>query len=89
MRLDKFLKVSRLIKRRTIAKEICDAGKIMINGRTAKASSEVVVGDTLELRFANRIMQVKIAKVSETVKTQEAAEMYEILSEERIVDDLA
>ena len=88
MRLDKFLKVSRLIKRRTIAKEICDAGKIMINGRTAKASSEVAVGDTLELHFANRTMQVKIAKVSETVKTQEAAEMYEIVLEERLVDDL-
>lgn len=88
MRLDKFLKVSRLIKRRTIAKEICDAGKITINGRTAKASSEVAVGDTLELHFANRIMGVKIAKVSETVKTQEAADMYEILSEERITEDL-
>ncbi len=88
MRLDKFLKVSRLIKRRTIAKEICDAGKIMINGRTAKASSEVAVGDTLEIRFANRTMTVKIAKVSETVKTQEAADMYEILGEERILEDI-
>ena len=78
MRLDKFLKVSRLIKRRTIAKEICDAGKIMINGRTAKASSEVAVGDTLELHFAGRTMTVKIIKVSETVKTQEAADLYEI-----------
>lgn len=88
MRLDKFLKVSRLIKRRTVAKEVCDAGKIMINGRTAKASSEVAISDMLEIRFANRTIQAKIIKVSETVKTQDAAEMYEIIGEEKIVDDL-
>ena len=88
MRLDTFLKVSRLIKRRTVAKEVCDAGKILINGRTAKASSEVAIGDTLEIRFANRTIQVKIIKVSETVKTQDAAEMYEIIGEEKIADDL-
>ncbi len=88
MRLDKFLKVSRLIKRRTIAKEICDAGKITVNGRTAKASSEVAVGDMLELHFANRTMKVKIAKVSETIKTQEAADMYEVLGEEKVTEDL-
>ena len=88
MRLDKFLKVSRLIKRRTIAKEICDAGKITVNGRTAKASFEVAVGDMLELHFANRTMKVKIAKVSETIKTQEAADMYEVLGEEKVTEDL-
>ena len=84
MRLDKFLKVSRLIKRRTIAKEVCDAGKILINGRTAKASSEVGIGDILEIGFTNRKMKVKVSQISETVKAADAGEMYEILSEQRV-----
>ncbi len=88
MRLDKFLKVSRLIKRRTIAKEICDAGKIMINGRIAKASSEVAVNDILEIHFASRKMKVQILQVSEAVKAADAAQMYEILQEEKIDGDL-
>lgn len=86
MRLDKFLKVSRLIKRRTIAKEVCDAGKIMINGRVAKASSEVVPDDLLEIGFSNRKMKVKVLKVSETVKAAEAMEMYEVVADEKLQD---
>lgn len=88
MRLDKFLKVSRLIKRRTIAKEVCDAGKIMINGRTAKASSEVAAGDCLEIHFANRTITVKVLKVCETVKAADAGEMYEIQGENKVIDEL-
>lgn len=72
MRLDKFLKVSRLIKRRTLAKEVADQGRILINGKTAKASSEVNVGDELEIRFGQRLMTVKIEKLQETTRKEDA-----------------
>jgi ribosomal 50S subunit-recycling heat shock protein len=79
MRLDKFLKVSRLIKRRTVANEACDAGRVSINGKTAKASSQVKAGDILEIQFGNRTVKAQIENVQETVKKDDAADMYKIL----------
>ncbi|ANY13224.1 hypothetical protein BCY75_04105 [Latilactobacillus curvatus] len=79
MRLDKFLKVSRIIKRRSVAKEIADKGRIMINDRPAKSSSNVIVGDKLEIGFGNKTMVVRITQIIETTKKSDAAEMYEIL----------
>ncbi|MFD2970552.1 RNA-binding S4 domain-containing protein [Peribacillus deserti] len=84
MRLDKFLKVSRLIKRRTLAKEVADQGRIAINGITAKASSNVKVGDEMEVRFGQKVVKVKIEKLQESSRKEEAAEMYTILSEDRV-----
>lgn len=81
MRLDKFLKVSRLIKRRTLAKEVCDQGRVSINDLTAKASSEVKVGDTLHIRFGQKTVTVRIDRMAETAKKEESAEMYTLLSE--------
>ncbi|CAN7603597.1 RNA-binding S4 domain-containing protein [Rossellomorea sp. LjRoot5] len=86
MRLDKFLKVSRLIKRRTLAKEIADQGRITVNGQQAKASSNVKVGDELSVRFGQRIMRVKIERLLETTKKEEASGLYSVLSEERVGD---
>ncbi|GIM46052.1 RNA-binding S4 domain-containing protein [Collibacillus ludicampi] len=83
MRLDKFLKVSRLIKRRTLAKEICDQGRIQINGRPAKASTEVRVDDVLTITFGTKIVEVKVHAIAEHVKKEQAAEMYTVLSETR------
>ena len=76
MRLDKFLKVSRLIKRRTVANEACDAGRVTINGRPAKASTDVKVGDVLEIMFGTKPVKVEVLSVQETVKKEAAAEMY-------------
>ncbi len=87
MRLDKFLKVSRLIKRRTLAKEIADQGRIFINGKQAKASSDVKLGDELQIQFGNRILTVKVEKISETAKKDEAASMYSVIKEERRTDE--
>ena len=80
MRLDKYLKVSRLIKRRTIAKEICDGGKVTINNRPAKASSEVKAGDRLEIGFGQRQLIAEVLEVKETVRADEAKNMYNLLS---------
>ena len=84
MRLDKFLKVSRLIKRRSVAKEVADQGRIDINGVTAKSSSTVKTGYELTIRYGNRILTVKIAQILDTTKKDEATKMYDIVSEERI-----
>ena len=72
MRLDKFLKVSRIIKRRTVANEACDAGRVLINDKPAKASANVRVGDILTIQFGNRETKVEILDVKETVKKDEA-----------------
>ncbi|WP_027725236.1 RNA-binding S4 domain-containing protein [Tuberibacillus calidus] len=85
MRLDKFLKVSRLIKRRTVAKELADQGRVIVNGRPAKAATEVNPGDVLDIRFGQKTMTVKVTDLKETVKKDEAAELYEILKEEPTV----
>lgn len=79
MRLDKFLKVSRLIKRRTVANEACDAGRVLVNGRTAKASAAVKAGDVIELQFGNRAVKVEVLDVQETVKKEGAARLYRYL----------
>ena len=81
MRLDKFLKISRIIKRRSIAKEIADQGRILINGQPAKSSSRVAVGDTLTIKFGNQTKTVKINRIVETTKKSEAEDMYEIVDE--------
>jgi ribosomal 50S subunit-recycling heat shock protein len=79
MRLDKYLKVSRLIKRRTIANEACDAGRVSINEQIAKASQSVKVGDVIEIRFGTRNVKVQVTEVSETVRKEEAKDMYKEL----------
>ena len=79
MRLDKYLKVSRLIKRRTVANEACDAGRVMVNGKPAKASAAVKAGDVLEIQFGTRTVKAEILNVQETVKKEAAQEMYRLL----------
>ncbi|KMY46154.1 hypothetical protein AC622_19815 [Bacillus sp. FJAT-27916] len=86
MRLDKFLKVSRIIKRRSVAKEVADQGRIKINGKESKASADVKVGDTLEIRFGQKVLTAKVEKLVETTKKDEAAGMYSIIGEERITE---
>ena len=76
MRLDKYLKVSRLIKRRTVAREACDSGRVSVNGRTAKAGYSVKEGDIVEIAFGTRTVKVEITSVAETVRKEEAKEMY-------------
>ncbi|MGG4038780.1 RNA-binding S4 domain-containing protein [Heyndrickxia ginsengihumi] len=87
MRLDKFLKVSRLIKRRTLAKEVADQGRIQINGIQAKASSNVKVGDELTIRFGQKVVTAKVVHLKETIRKDEAADMYTIISEKRVNED--
>ena len=79
MRLDKFLKVSRLIKRRTVANEACDAGRVLVNDKTAKASLNVKEGDVIEIQFGIRAVKVEVPDVQETVKKDEAKELYRYL----------
>ena len=81
MRLDKYLKVSRLIKRRTVANEACDSARISLNGKTAKASHDVKEGDVITLSFGTRNVTVRVLDIKETTKKAEAVGMYEILSE--------
>lgn len=87
MRLDKFLKVSRLIKRRTLAKEVADQGRIKINGFESKASSNVKIGDTLTIRFGQKLVTVQIDSIQETSKKDEATQLYSILAEEKITPE--
>ncbi len=79
MRLDKFLKVSRLIKRRTVANEACDAGRVTINDKPAKASANVKQGDIIEIQFGTKAVKVEVLDVQETVKKDEAKELYRLL----------
>ena len=79
MRLDKFLKVSRLIKRRTVANEACDAGRVLVNDKTAKASLNVKEGDVIEIQFGTRAVKVEVLDVQETVQKDEAKELYRYL----------
>lgn len=76
MRLDKYLKVSRLIKRRTVANEACDAGRVSINDKVAKAGTDVKVGDVIEIRFGTNTARVKVTSLAEHVKKEEAGDMY-------------
>ena len=77
MRLDKYLKVSRLIKRRTVANEACDAGKILVNDKIARASYDVKVGDVIEITLGSKSVKVKVTEVKEVVRKEDAATMYE------------
>lgn len=79
MRLDKYLKVSRLIKRRTVANEACDAGRVTVNGKVARASLEIKVGDVVEISFGTRPVRLQVTAINETVKKDEAALLYKIL----------
>ena len=79
MRLDKYLKVSRLIKRRTIANEACDAGRVMVNGKVAKASVNVKVGDIIEIGFGTRSVKAEVLSIVETTKKEEAKELFRYL----------
>lgn len=82
MRLDKYLKVSRIIKRRTVAKEVCEGERVSINGKVAKPSTNIKEGDIIEIKFANRSLKAKIINIAEHVKKENAKEMYEILEGE-------
>ncbi len=84
MRLDKYLKVSRIIKRRTVAKEVCEAGRIQVNCRPAKAGTDVKVGDKLTISYAGRQTEAEILLVAETMRADQSSTMYRILSEQRI-----
>lgn len=79
MRLDKYLKVSRIIKRRTVANEACDAGRVMVNGKVAKAGLEVKIGDRVEIHFGTNILRAEITSLQETVRKEAASEMYKLL----------
>lgn len=79
MRLDKFLKVSRLIKRRTIANEACDAGRVLVNGKVAKASNAIKEGDQIEIQFGTKSVKVEVLDVQETTRKEEARELYKYL----------
>ncbi|KRL01863.1 RNA-binding S4 domain-containing protein [Liquorilactobacillus capillatus] len=83
MRIDKFLKISRIVKRRTVAKQITDKGRIKINGKVAKSSANVAQGDTVTIGFGNKTLEIKINMVKETVKKEEAEQLYTVLSEKR------
>ncbi len=76
MRLDKFLKVSRLIKRRTAANEACDAGRVLVNGKPAKASVKVKIGDIIEIQFGTRTVKAEVLDLQDTTKKEEAKELY-------------
>ena len=79
MRLDKFLKVSRLIKRRTVANEACDAGRVMVNGKVAKASQNVKAGDVLEIAFGTKTVKAEILDIKDTVRKEESKELFRYL----------
>ena len=79
MRLDKFLKVSRLIKRRTVANEACDAGRVLVNDRSAKASAQVKAGDTIEIQFGCKAVKVEVLDVKDTVRKEDAENLYRYL----------
>ncbi len=79
MRLDKYLKISRIIKRRTVANEACDAGRVTVNGKVARASYDVKIGDVLEIAFGARTVKVQVIDVAETVRKDDAAQLYKII----------
>ena len=80
MRIDKYLKVSRVVKRRTVANEVCSAGRVLINDKVVKPGAEVKVGDIVTIRFGNGETRFRVLAIKETVRKEEASEMYELLS---------
>lgn len=87
MRLDKFLKVSRLIKRRTVAKDVSEQGRVLVNGREAKPSAAVKVGDELTVQFGQKLVTVKVERLSESTKKDEASKFHTLVKEEPIAKD--
>lgn len=79
MRVDKFLKVSRILKRRTVANEACDAGRVSINGKVAKAGAEVKIGDIIEVSFASGNVKIEVLAIADSTKKADAADMYRIV----------
>lgn len=79
MRLDKYLKVSRLIKRRTVANEACDAGRVEINGKVAKASADVKTGDVIEIRFGEKTVKVEVLDIKDSTRKEDASRMYKFI----------
>lgn len=84
MRLDKYLKVSRIIKRRTLAKEVADNGRILVNSKIAKSSTKLEVGDIIQIQFGNKIVEIKVLELLDSTKKEDAKNMFEILKEEQI-----
>ena len=86
MRIDKFLKVSRIIKRRTVANEACSSGRVMINEKTAKPGTEVQPGDIVSIRFGEHVGRYEVINISETVRKEQASEMYRVLQEDKMLE---
>lgn len=80
MRLDKYLKISRIIKRRTVANDACDAGRVEVNGKPAKASYDVAVGDVIQIRFGDKLSKFEVLAIKETTRKDDATEMYKVVS---------
>ena len=87
MRLDKYLKVSRIIKRRPIAKEVTDKGRIKVNGILAKSSTDLKINDEIEIRFGNKILLVRVLEMKDSTKKEDAAKMYDIIKETKVEVD--
>lgn len=81
MRLDKYLKISRIIKRRTVANEACDAGRVLVNGKVARASYDVKIGDVIDMQLGARGIKARVVSINEYAKKEEAGELYEIIAE--------
>ncbi|WP_219123725.1 RNA-binding S4 domain-containing protein [Streptococcus constellatus] len=84
MRLDKYLKVSRIIKRRPVAKEVADKGRIKVNGILAKSSADLKINDEIEIRFGNKILLVRVLEMKDSTKKEDAAKMYDIIKETKV-----
>ena len=87
MRLDKYLKVSRIIKRRPVAKEVADKGRIKVNGILAKSSTDLKINDEIEIRFGNKILLVRVLEMKDSTKKEDAAKMYDIIKETKVEVD--
>jgi len=87
MRLDKYLKVSRIIKRRTVAKEVADKGRIKVNGILAKSSTDLKINDQVEIRFGNKLLLVKVLEMKDSTKKEDATKMFKIVSEKTREED--
>ena len=86
MRIDKYLKVSRIIKRRTVANEACSSGRVTVNGKTAKPGTDISPGDLIAIRFGEHLGQYEVLSVSETVRKEQAAEMYRVIQEDSVMN---
>ena len=88
MRLDKYLKVARILKRRTISKELAENSRVLVNGKVAKPAKEVNIGDVIEIVYGNRVLKVKVKDIKDVVKKNDATVLYEVLDEYYIQQDL-